>query len=70
MTEIYANISDQMKSVAETAWRIAMSKKNPVEAAQFLDDITNFYRNLRYSPEEIKFLQFYFNMKMETYKNG
>ena len=68
MNEIFTEVSDDIKHAAEAAWKIALNK-NPVEAAQFLSDITNYYRNLMRSPEEIKFLQFYFNMKMEMMKN-
>ena len=68
MNEIFSDIPDDIKKAAEAAWQIALSK-NPIEAAQFLSDITNYYRALNRSPEEIKFLQFYFNMKMEMMKN-
>lgn len=68
MLELFSNVSDEIKSAAEAAWQIACTK-NPVMAAEFLSDITNYYRALNRSPEEIKFLQFYFNMKMEMMKN-
>ena len=35
--------------------------------ARFLNTVTEYYRNL-YSEEEIEFLQFYFQMKMEMMK--
>jgi len=39
-------------------------KNNPVEAADFLNEVTNYYREVG-TPEEVEFLQFYFNMRME-----
>ena len=64
MTEIFQNISNAVKKVAETAWTVAMAQPNPVESAKFLNNVTNYYSHL-YTEEEIEFLKFYFNMKME-----
>ena len=63
---MFSNISNEIKGAADAAWQLAMAKRNPVEAAEFLNNVTNYYRNLNYSSEEIEFLQFYFNMKMEN----
>ena len=68
MTEIFQNIRDEVKEVADLAWRLAIAQKNPIDAANFLNNTTNYYRNI-YTEEEIEFLQFYFNMKMEMMKN-
>ena len=68
MTEIFQNIRDEVKEVADLAWRLATAQKNPIDAANFLNNTTNYYRNI-YTEEEIEFLQFYFNMKMEMMKN-
>lgn len=67
MTEIYANVSDQVKEIADIAWRLTMAQKNPMDAANFLNNVTNYYSNIL-TEEEIEFLQFYFNMKMEMMK--
>ena len=67
MTEIFANIGDEVKDIAETAWNIALAQKNPLDAANFLNNVTNYYKNI-YTDEEIEFLQFYFNMKLEMMK--
>ncbi len=67
MNEIYGNVSDKAKEIADIAWRLTVIQKNPVDAAKFLDNVTNYYRNIL-TEEEIDFLQFYFNMKMEMMK--
>lgn len=69
MTELYPNISNELRQATEAAWNIALHKRNPVEAAQFLNNITEYYRTIGCSEEEMSFIRFYFNMKMETYKN-
>lgn len=68
MTELFPNISDELKGIAETGWNIAINLNNPVKAAEFLDNLTNYYRAMMRSEEDIEFLQFYFNMKMEMMK--
>ena len=67
MTELYPNISDEVKEIAQTAWRIALAQKNPLDAAGFLNNVTNYYSNTL-TQEEIEFLQFYFNIQMEMMK--
>lgn len=67
MQEIFENISDQTRQLAETAWTIAMAQDNPIKAANFLNTVTNYYDQLM-NEEEIEFLRFYFNMKMEMMK--
>ena len=67
MIEIYNNINDETKKIAEQAWNIVLAQKNPVNAANFLHNVTEYYRNIL-SEEDIEFLQFYFNMKMEMMK--
>ena len=68
MTELFTNVRDEVKETADMAWRLAISQKNPINAAEFLNNTTNYYRNI-FTEEEIEFLQFYFNMKMEMIKN-
>ncbi len=67
MTELYKNVRDEVKSVADFAWKVALAQDNPVDAANFLNNVTNYYKHF-YTEEEIEFLQFYFNMKMEMMK--
>ena len=67
MQEIFENVSDNTKEIADMAWRLAMSQRNPIEAADFLNNVTNYYDKLL-SEEEVNFLRFYFNMKMELMK--
>lgn len=67
MQEIFNNIRSEVKDTAETAWQLAVVQKDAIQAARFLNTVTEYYRNL-YSEEEIEFLQFYFQMKMEMMK--
>lgn len=67
MTEIYANIRDDVKRIGEFAWKVALAQNNPASAAAFLDNVTNYYKHY-YTEEEIEFLQFYFHTQMEMMK--
>lgn len=67
MQEIFNNISNEIKQIAEISWRLAVSQHNPINAAKFLDNVTNYYESML-TEEEIEFLRFYFNMKMEAIK--
>ena len=67
MQEIFENVSNEVKEIAEVAWRLAMAQKSPIEASNFLNNVTNYYDKLL-NEEEIEFLRFYFNMKMEMIK--
>ena len=44
MTEIFTNISDDVKEKAEIMWKIALAQSNPVKAAKILNDFTEYYR--------------------------
>ena len=46
MTEIFTNISSNVKSTVEAAWNIAAAQKEPAQAVEFLDD-GNSYRSNR-----------------------
>lgn len=67
MTEIYDDISEETKEIARLAWKVAISQNNPASAADFLNNITEYYRN-SLTEEEIEFLRFYFKMQMEMMK--
>ena len=68
MTEIFANVRDDVKKIADLAWKVALAQNNPADAATFLDNVTNFYKHY-YTEEEIEYLRFYFNAKMQTELN-
>ena len=67
MTEIYANVRDDVKRIGEFAWKVALAQSNPADAANFLNNVTNYYKHY-YTEEEIEFLQFYFHTQMEMMK--
>lgn len=64
MIEIFRNIRSEVKEAAETAWKLAQTMPIPSKAAEFLNTVTNYYMNI-WTIEEVEFLRFYFNMKME-----
>ena len=68
MTELFENVSSKTKDIARISWNLAIAQKNPLEAADFLNNVTNYYRNIL-TEEEIEFLQFYFNIQMEMMKD-
>lgn len=67
MTEIYSNISDEVRHTAEAAWRVAMAEPNPIDAAKFLNSATEYYTHI-FTEEEVDFLRFYFRTQMEMMK--
>ena len=67
MTEIFTNISDEVKEIGRQAWNIVLMQEHPDNAAEFLNNIIEYYTNIL-SEEEIEFLQFYFQMQMEMMK--
>jgi hypothetical protein len=67
MTEIYDNISEEAKEIARLAWKVAIAQNNPVDTANFLNTVTEYYKN-SLTEEEIEFLRFYFKMQMEMMK--
>lgn len=67
MIEIYDDISEEAKEIARLAWKVAIVQNNPVDAANFLNNVTEYYRN-SLTEEEIEFLRFYFKMQMEMMK--
>lgn len=64
MQEIFENVSNETKEIAGIAWRLAMAQKSPAAAAEFLDNVTNYYKAIL-TEEEVEFLRFYFHMQME-----
>ena len=68
MTEIFANVRDEIKHIAEAAWLLVKSKNDPSEAAELLNTVVEYAKAV-YTEEEVDFLQFYFQMQMEMMKN-
>ena len=64
MTEIFENISDDVKDKAEVIWQIAIAQPTALAAAEYLHGMTEYFKK-RWTEEEVDFLRFYFNMKME-----
>ena len=67
VTELFTNVSKVAKDIAELSWKLASVQKDPLNAANFLDNVTNYYSNLL-TKDEIEYLRFYFNMKLEMMK--
>ena len=67
MLELFEHIRPEVKQVAEGAWNLTMAQNSPAKAAELLNTITEYYK-LIWTEEEVGFLQFYFNMKMEMMK--
>lgn len=63
MTELYSNIRQEVKELAEGAWRLAITQHTPIEAAELLNTVVEYHK-LIYTLEEVEFLQFYFKMKI------
>ena len=68
MVEIFRDINEITKEAAALIWELALTKRNPVEMADFLNEKTNEFRKI-VTEQDIEFLQFYFKMKMEEMKN-
>lgn len=64
MTELFPNISAQLRESAEIAWRLASSLP-PVQATKFLEAYTAY----NHTEEEQDYLRFYFNIEMEKREN-
>lgn len=68
MTEIFKDIDLPVQNLATAIWDLAYAQKTPVASAEFLNNATEYYRNIL-TEEEIEFLQFYFNLQMEMIKD-
>ena len=65
MTELFPDISEQLRADAKIAWQLASSLP-PASATKFLQAYTAY----NHTEEEQDFLQFYFNIEMESMENG
>lgn len=66
MQEIFENIDEETKKLAETYWNMIFSY-DPLQAAKFLDHVIREYEAAD-AQEIADFLRFYFNMKLEMMK--
>jgi hypothetical protein len=66
MTELFSNISEEIRQNAANTWELATTM-SAVNAANFLNIYTNIF-SLSHTEEETDFLRFYFNLQMEMMK--
>lgn len=66
MEEIFSNIPDEIKQQAQFVFNMALRQKNILHTIKVLEEYTKTCAN----EEEQKFVEFYFNMRMEQLKNG
>ncbi len=69
MVELFNHINQNVKDTAAIIWDVASRISNPVKASEFLEHCTKYYSYL-YTEEELQFLTFYINMKLEENKNA
>lgn len=69
MTELFTDISPVIKNIAKEIWGLASLAHDPVKASEILEHATNYYSYLC-TEEEIAFIRFYINMKLEEMKNA
>ena len=60
MTEIFTNITDDMKLGAQLIFDSAIKNNNPIKMVEILNDYTEHCA----TEEEREFVAFYFNMRM------
>lgn len=65
MTEIFEDISDEVKLGAELVFNAAVQSHDPIKMVQMLNDYTDNCA----TDYERSFVQFYFNMRMEQIYN-
>lgn len=67
MDELYSNVRQEVKDVASAMWQLALTQKDPMQAAEFIHNTTNYFAT-KYTPEEIEFLRFYIGVQLEMMK--
>ena len=67
MQELFENVREVVKETAKAQWKIALQQKNPVAAANTLNNFITSSKDM-YTEEEIEFLRFYFALQMEMIK--
>lgn len=65
MVEIFEDIPQRVKDQAELIFELALLQPNLVSAVKTLND----YTNICVDDREREFVEFYFNMKMESLLN-
>ena len=69
MTEIFNDVSDEVKRIAEITWNIAYNKENPTSATIFLDTCFSYYSKIL-NEQDYNFIKFYIGLKLEEMKNA
>ena len=64
MIELYNDISVEVRELAESIWRLAQTKNNPIDAAKFIVNTTEYYTDTL-TERELEFLRFYFYTQLE-----
>ena len=67
MTELFPDISQQVRDYAAFIWNQARQKQSPIEAVALLETATRNFESAGLE-EEADFLRFYFNLQMEMMK--
>lgn len=65
MVEIFEDIPQRVKDQAELIFELALLQPNFISAVKILND----YTNICVDDREREFVEFYFNMKMESLLN-
>ena len=68
MTELFPDISDEIRIAAKTAWDVVKAQKDPADAVEFMDKTIKYFEETL-GEEEADFLRFYFQVQMEMMKN-
>ena len=67
MVELYSDISQDIREEAKALWLIALAQKDAKEAAKYLNNAVEVFRQT-HTEEEVDFIQFYFETQMEMRK--
>lgn len=63
MQEIFVDISNEIKDIAQFVWNRTLTIKDPIDAADFLNTVVE-YCKIKYSEKEAEFIKFYIEMKL------
>lgn len=65
MTELYADIPDEVREGTEFIVNLALMQKNPLSAVRMVKE----YADSCFNEYEKDFVDFYFNMRLEQLRN-
>ena len=65
MKELYANVSDSIKTLTHYWVELALQQKNPMDGAKMISNLVDACS----TEEEKEFVDFYFNLKLEQLLN-